>query len=310
MTAPRFATITLNASIDTASALPRLIPGTINRLATAQPAAGGKGNNVARVLARLGHPVLATGLAAGHAGAFIADSLRASGVTPAFMLVPGQSRTCLTVVEEESGRVTEIREPGVQVTAADGERFLGSVASLLGSAERVAISGSLPPGLADDYYAVLVGVLRKAGKRVVLDTSGEPLRLAVAAGADAVAPNRDELADLVGPVGNDEEAIAAASMLVRERFGSDGCLLLTLGAAGAAYIDKNRVLWGRPPAVEIANPVGAGDAFLAGWLAGGNEPAEALRLAVAVGTAAAMTPAIGEVDPADVARIRAAVEVE
>ncbi len=309
MTPPRFATITLNASIDTAATLPRLVPGEINRLASARPAAGGKGNNVARVLARLGHPVVATGFAGGHAGAFIADSLRASGVTPAFMAVPGESRTCLTVVESETGRVTEIREPGDPVSASDGDAFLASVAERIGAAERVAISGSLPPGLPADYYAKLIEILHASGRRVVLDTSGEPLRLALAAHPDAIAPNRDELADLVGPGGSDDHAIAAASALVREHLGPKGCLMLTLGASGAALVETDRVLRATPPPVEIANPVGAGDALLAGWLAGGDDPAGALRLAVAVGTAAAMQPGIGEVDPADVARILPTVEV-
>lgn len=309
MTLPRFATITLNPSIDTAGALPHLVPGEINRFATARSAAGGKGNNVARVLARLGHPVIASGFAGGYAGAFIADSLRASGVTPALLPVAGESRTCLTIVEEATGRVTEIREPGEPVTAADGEAFLATVAERVGPATRVAISGSLPPGLEADYYARLVAVLRAAGKRVVLDTSGEPLRLALANGADAIAPNRDELAELVGPSRDDDEAIASAAALARERFVPGGYVLLTLGSGGAAYVDAERVIRARPPCVEIANPVGAGDAFLAGWLAGGDDPAEALRFAVAVGTAAAMQPGIGEIDPADVARIVPAVEL-
>lgn len=308
MTPPRFATITLNASIDTACALPRLVPGEINRLANARPTAGGKGNNVARVLARLGHPAIATGFAGGHAGRFIADNLRAWGVSPAFMEVPGESRTCMTIVEGESGRVTEVRGPGAPVATADGDRFLDSVVGLIAPAEFVAISGSLPPGLADDYYARLVGVLRAAGKWVVLDGSGEPLRLALAAGPNAIAPNREELSDLVGPIGSVGEAVAAAC-LVRERLGPGGRVLLTLGAKGAASIDADRVIRARPPKVDIANPVGAGDAFLAGWLAGGDDPSEALRYAVAVGTAAAMQPGIGEIDPTDVESIWAAVEV-
>lgn len=312
MTAPRFATVTLNAAIDAAGALPRLVPGEINRLGTTRTAAGGKGNNVARVLARLGCPVIATGFAAGHAGAFIAADLRAAGVVPVFAPVAGESRTCLTLVEAD-GRVTEIREPGDPVTAADGEAFLVNVAELIAPADRVAVCGSLPPGLDDDFYARLIATLRAAGAWVVLDTGGEPLRRALAARPDAIAPNREELADLVGALADDEAAIAAARTLARD--GAAGCVLLTLGAAGAAYVDRERTLRAAAPTVPVANPVGAGDAFLAGWLAGsaaggGNgDPAAALRLAVAAGAAAAMQPGIGAVDPADVERLRAGVAV-
>ncbi|HEX5499992.1 MAG TPA: PfkB family carbohydrate kinase, partial [Thermomicrobiales bacterium] len=121
------ATVTLNASVDTTWSLPRFTPGAINRVAGKEAVAGGKGNNVARVLATLGQPVVASGFVAGWTGRFIEEGLAAAGIATAFQTIPGESRTSLAIVETEAGRVTEAREPGPTVSAADWRRFLAEI---------------------------------------------------------------------------------------------------------------------------------------------------------------------------------------
>ena len=111
----RCLTITLNAAVDTTYGLDRLERGAINLVAHRTAVPGGKGNNVARVLATLGHSVVATGFVGGRSGQFIEDGLRNLGIETAFARVEGESRVCLTVVERGSGTITEIREPGVDV---------------------------------------------------------------------------------------------------------------------------------------------------------------------------------------------------
>lgn len=120
----RFLTIACNPAIDTTYLLDRFAIGVINRVDHVLPAPGGKGNNVARVLAALGQMPVATGFTGGRTGQFIEDGLRAVGVQSAFVPVHGESRVCLTIVERDGGRITEIREPGTEIGALDAERLL------------------------------------------------------------------------------------------------------------------------------------------------------------------------------------------
>ncbi|HEU0114878.1 MAG TPA: 1-phosphofructokinase, partial [Thermomicrobiales bacterium] len=303
------ATITLNASVDTTWTLPRFAPGAINRVERKEAVAGGKGNNVARVLATLGQPVLASGFVAGWAGRFIESELAAAGIATAFQAIPGESRTSLAIVETESGRVTEAREPGPTVAADDWRRFLAELPVRLRGATVVALCGSLPPGLPAAAYAELIRVLREAGCRTALDTSGAALREGLVAAPDLVKPNAAELAELAGLAVAEFETAAlleAAREIARPQSGPEGRVLLSLGARGAALIDREETLLATAPAVDVVSPVGCGDALLAGFLdaeARGEPPAAALRWAVAVGAAAAMQSRPGVVDPADVARL-------
>ncbi|HEU5430526.1 MAG TPA: 1-phosphofructokinase family hexose kinase, partial [Thermomicrobiales bacterium] len=303
------ATITLNASIDTTWTLPRFTPGAINRVARKEAVAGGKGNNVARVLAALGQPVVAGGFVAGWAGRFIGDGLAAAGIATAFQSIPGESRTSLAIVETDNGRVTEAREPGPEVADDDWRRFLTETPDRLRGATMVALCGSLPPGLPADAYAQLIRVLRDAGCRTALDTSGAALRAGLAAAPDLVKPNAAELAELTGLAGPDVETdalLAAARDVARTQLGQDGRVLLSLGARGAALIDQDETLLASAPAVAVVSPVGCGDALLAGFLdaeARGEPPVAALQWAVAAGAAAALQSRPGVVDLADVARL-------
>ena len=312
----RCLTVTCNAAVDTTYVLDRLEPGGINRVERALPAPGGKGNNVARVLATLGHTVVATGFAGGHTGRFIEDGLRARGVEPAFVPVAGASRVCLTMVERETGRITEIREPGAAVTETDAARLLDLVRRLAGEVDVVVVSGSLAPGLPADFSASLLGAARRDGVSVAFDAGGETLRLGLAGGPDLIAPNREELAELIGPVGrraNDDELIAAVrSRVIGSMLGASADVLLTVGGDGAALIRRDRVYRAVAPAVDVVNTVGCGDALLAGFLDARSrtgDDREALGHAVAVGTAAALQAEVGMVNVGDIARLRALVRV-
>ncbi|MGI8475495.1 MAG: 1-phosphofructokinase family hexose kinase [Thermomicrobiales bacterium] len=309
----RLLTITCNTAVDTTYVLDRLEPGAINRVARALPRPGGKGNNVARVLATLGHAPVATGFAAGHTGRFIEDALRLQDVEPAFVSVAGESRVCLTIVEEATGRITEIREPGMTVGDGDARRLLERVGDLAAGAEAAAICGSLPPGLPTDFLARLAGVLRAAGVFTVLDSSGEALRAGLAGRPHLLKPNRDEIAALLGRDGDGDELIALVQTeLIGPRLDGDAAVLLSLGAEGAALIRRDVAWRAAAPRVAAVNTVGCGDALLAGYLDGrarGEGDPDALAHAVAVGAAAALQEAVGAIDADDVPRLRREVRV-
>ncbi|CAA9529922.1 MAG: 1-phosphofructokinase [uncultured Thermomicrobiales bacterium] len=307
--------VTCNAAIDTTYVLDRFAPGEIHRVARVASSPGGKGNNVARVLATLGHTVTATGFAGGHAGRFIAEGLARAGVEPDFVAVEGESRVCLTLVETATGVVSEIREPGVRVAAADADRLLDRVAALARNAGAVVVSGSLAPGLPDDFYARLLTAARAAGAFVALDTSGQALRRGISGRPDLIAPNRNELAGLLDravDTGVDDLITAASADLIGPVLAEDALVLLSLGPAGAVLIGHRGAFRAEAPAVDVVNTVGCGDALLAGFLdarARGAVDTGALADAVAVGTAAALRAEIGAVSLADVARLRPGVRV-
>lgn len=307
----RFLTITCNAAVDITYRLDRLALGEINRVVQVLPVPGGKGNNVARVLAALGQPVFATGFAGGHQGRFIEEGLRAAGVEPFFVDIAGESRVCLTIVEQ-NGRTTEIREPGATLQPSDGERLLSRVATLATFLRVASISGSLPPGVDDQLYARLIKRLRNARKYVALDSSGAALRSGLAAGPNLIKPNAEELADLLDGDPGDALIPRVRAEVIERFMPDDGAVLLSRGSAGATLIKRDGAWSATPPPIDVVNTVGSGDALLAGFLAAhvaGGSPQEALAAAVATGTAAALQAAVGTIDPRDVERLRPRVLV-
>ncbi|MBP2017305.1 tagatose 6-phosphate kinase [Symbiobacterium terraclitae] len=307
-------TVTLNAAVDVAYTVPGFAAGAINVATAVRRVAGGKGNNVARVLARLGRRTVATGFAGGAAGRFIQDELRRCGVVPEYVEVAGESRTCFAITDPGSGVVTELRERGPELGPEDADRFKARFDRLLGGADLVVISGSVPPGVDAGIYRYLIERARTRQVRVILDSSGQPLREALSARPYLVKPNRAELADWAGQALAAEADVLAAARRMREAgpewvlvsLGADGALLVGPEGSGGAW----RAV---PPQVRADNSVGSGDSAVAGLacaLVRGDAPEGALRLAVACGTANALTPGVAEVHPADVERLAAEIRVE
>ncbi|MGH3657504.1 MAG: 1-phosphofructokinase family hexose kinase, partial [Micromonosporaceae bacterium] len=208
-------TVTVNAALDVTYTVDRLAPHTVHRVGTVAERAGGKGLNVARLLHVLGEPVTATGLAGGHTGARITQLLATDGVTEAFGGIAGESRR--TVVVHSDGDATGFWEPGPEVSNDEWSEFTTRFTDLLGHADVVTLSGSLPAGVPADGYATLVAAARQAGLPVVLDADGAPLRHGLTANPTVVKPNADELTALIGhrPHGVDETVAAASRLYTR-----------------------------------------------------------------------------------------------
>lgn len=309
----RVLTVTLNAAVDTTYFMGSLHVGEVNRVERVLTTPGGKGNNVARVLSLLGRRVRAAGLVGGPTGRAIEDGLRELGVETAFLRLEAESRRCLTIIEAESGAITEVLEGGPEVTREEAERFVDLLAAESRRSDVVVLSGSLPRGLAPAYYGRLVRSIRANGVRVAVDTSGAALEEALAAGPHLVKPNADEMESLVG-AGADVGAMLryARGLLLGGAMPEDGVVLLSLGAEGAALVTRQGSYLASPPRVAVVNTVGCGDALLAGYLhsQGRREGAEsALAHAVATGTAAALQATAGVVDLADVRRFLGEVRV-
>lgn len=290
-------TVTLNAALDLTYRVPALVPHTTHRVTEVVERPGGKGVNVARVLAALGHEVTVTGFAGGDTGRTLRERLAAEPrVTDAFAPVGGTTRRTLAVVDAATGDTTQLNEPGPTVTPAEWAAFLDSYEESLhrGDLAAVALCGSLPPGVPVGAYALLIRSARSARVPVLLDTSGEPLRRGVAARPDIVKPNADELAELTG-----SHESAQATRDARRR--GAHAVVASLGADGLLAVTPDGGWRARPPKRVGGNPTGAGDSAVAGLLSGLAEKLpwpDRLARAVALSAATVVAPVAGEFDPA------------
>jgi tagatose 6-phosphate kinase len=256
-------TVTLNASIDTTLVVPVLEPGAAYTARDVVRQPGGKGLNVARVLHRLSAPVRATGLAGTPVASAIMAGLKQEDIAFRFLPIGAPSRACHAIVELDRHRVTKVDEEGPEITSAEAGAFLDLLAGLLRDARMVALCGSLPPGLPDDYYALLLARTHAAGVPAVVDTRGAALGPAVAAQPLLVKPNREEAETLVGgPVRSIADAVDAGRFIR----GRGACMVaVSLGAEGAVLVTGSGS-WQARAAVQVPlNTVGCGDSFVAGF---------------------------------------------
>lgn len=295
-------TVTLNAALDVTYRVAALVPGGSHRVEAVYSRAGGKGVNVARVLAGQGHDVVVTGLVGGATGAGIRADLRRAGLVDEMVESEGESRRTVNVVA--GGDATIFNEPGPRLPESAWAAFRTRFTVLAARAAVVVLSGSLPPTLPVDAYAELVRLAADA--ETIVDADGAPLRAALAAAPDVVTPNAAELAAATGspdPVVAIEALRAAGARTVVATFGADGLVASGPGVA----------LRARPPTRVAGNPTGAGDACVAALAAGcaaGTPWRERLRGAVAWSTAAVAAEAAGDVDIATCRRIHPDVIVE
>jgi 1-phosphofructokinase family hexose kinase len=280
-------TLTLNPAIDRELQVPAIAFGDVLRASAHRVDVGGKGFNVSRALRAMDTDSVALGFVGGHAGQMIAEGLSRLGIATDFVRIAGgETRTNVSVVAPD--RHIKVNEAGPEVTRGEELRLVDKVRALARAGDWWVLSGSLPPGASTEVYAEVIRIVRGAGGRVVLDTSGPALALACAAGPFLVKPNAAEARELTGlPVDTPEEVLAAA--LEIHRRGATH-VLVSLGKRGAFLWDRERAWLAAPPSVVERNPVGAGDSMVAGlvWsLARGMALPEALRWAVASGAAAA-----------------------
>ncbi|MFE6223709.1 1-phosphofructokinase family hexose kinase [Streptomyces sp. NPDC057854] len=287
-------TVTLNTALDLTYEVPALVPHTSHRVARSAERPGGKGVNVARVLAALGHDTVVTGFAGGPTGDRLRELLApVPRLTDALVATEAATRRTVAVVDTGAGDTTQFNEAGAAVTPEEWAALRSRYAELLPGAAAVALCGSLPPGVHVGAYADLVRTARAAGVPVLLDTSGEPLRRGIAARPDLVKPNADELAGLTG-----SRDPHRATLDARRR--GAHAVVASLGPDGLLAATPDGLWHAAPPARVHGNPTGAGDSVVAALLAGlvAETPwPERLAHATALSAATVAAPVAGEYDP-------------
>jgi tagatose 6-phosphate kinase len=299
-------TVTPNVALDITYQVDRLLPGSSHRVRVVEERAGGKGVNVARVLHALGHDTLVLGFVGGATAAAITGDLAQAGLAQELIAVEGPTRRSVAVVDAGNGEATLFNEPGPPVPAASWGRLEALLAARLPDAEALVVAGSLPPGADGDACARMVRLAAAGRVTVLVDTAGEALVRAAAAGADILKPNADELLASTGRAG-----IAAGAIELRRRGAK--AVVASLGTDGMTAFTPDGSWRAAPPARVAGNPTGAGDAAAAALVAGavaGTPWPDRLRDAVALSAAAVAQPAAGGFDPALYRRFAHQVLVE
>jgi 6-phosphofructokinase 2 len=280
-------TLTMNPALDIATTTERIMPAHKLRCTPPRYDAGGGGINVARAVTALGGEAVAIFPSGGSGGEMIRFLLTKEGVPFHTIAITGFTRESLAVEERESGRQYRFILPGPQLTSRDQERCLDAVSLLAAEAPFIVASGSLPPGVPDDFFARLGVLVNRLGKRFVLDTSGPALK-AVGSGIYLMKPSLRELEELTGhEIRNAAEQEQAARAVVAE--GRSEIVLVSLGAAGALLATSAGIERFPPIAVAAKSTIGAGDSMLAGVvvaLSRGLPLGEAVRFGIAAGAAA------------------------
>lgn len=288
-------TVNLNPAVDRTCKLEKIEIGKVNRLKEVKAVAGGKGINVTKVLCKYKMPVIAMGFLGGNNGSMIQSSVEEMGADAVFTRTSSNTRMNSNIITED-GRVTEILEPGAPISESEVQTFLSQYEAMLGEAEIVILSGSLPAGLPDDFYGKLIDMAHEYGSFVILDSSKEALRKALEKKPNLVKPNVAELEALFEKKLPDLDArIAAANVLVDRGIEN---VALSMGAEGILFVSKDKLLHIKAPKVTVANTVGCGDSAVAALAMGFFEKLELtenLKRAVAIATANAMTMENGDI---------------
>jgi 6-phosphofructokinase 2 len=306
---PVVLTLTINPAVDLSTSVEAVEPFRKLRCAPVRRDPGGGGINVARVLKRFGVDATAIFPRGGPTGDQLARCMRGEDIRSIEIPILGETREDFTAFETRSGRQFRFVTPGPQLQQSEWRACLDAIDI---QADFVVASGSLPPGVPDDFYARAASIAKKQGAKFILDTSGPALAAALEEGVFLVKPNLRELSELLhAPLENERARVNAARDLVMR--GAAQMVALSLAEEGALLIARDEAWRARTPDIAPVSTVGAGDSFLGAmvWrLILGKDGADALGHAVAAGTAALLSPGTELCHADNVRALLADVKVE
>jgi 1-phosphofructokinase family hexose kinase len=281
-------TLTLNPAVDRELTVPGMQFDSVLRASASRVDFGGKGFNVSRLLQKMGTASTAIGFVGGRSGELLQDGLRSLGIKTDFVWIAGETRTNVSIVSQADNHYIKVNETGPFVEATKQAELINKIETLAVPGDWWVLAGSLPAGVEADYYARIIRILRMHEAQAVLDTNGEPLRLACAEGPYLVKPNAEEARAITGmPTGSAREVAAAAREI--QRMGAAN-VVISMGEVGGLLKNETEAWLARAPVIEQKNPIGAGDSMVGGlaWaLSQGFTLGDALTWGVASGAATA-----------------------
>lgn len=289
---PKVLTLTVDPWVDLQTSTEQVVPNRKLPATEAQRVAGGGGINVSRALHRLGVDSLAFFPAGGATGARLTQLLEAEGVNTASMPIEGETRETVLVTERSSGNLLRFVPDGPALLENEWRALLVAVEALRPTPEYIVASGTLPRGVPDDFFGQLSAAAERIGSRLIVDTSGLPLRHATGPGTFLLKPNLAELRDLAGG-GAFSDFFLEGAMRALVSAGKAKAVVLSMGAGGALSVSDSGMRRFRAPVVNVASRLGAGDSMVAGIVSGllrGLPLEEAVLYGIAAGSAAVMNP--------------------
>lgn len=287
-------TITLNPSVDKSSSVENIIPEKKLRCHSPKYEAGGGGINVSRALKRLGIVSDTFFTSGGRTGKLLEDLLTQENLNTQPLYVTGETRENFVVLDTSNNNQYRFGFPGEKLTMEEQESVLNSINAMSSSPDFVVISGSLPDTITD-FTKKIVRICKANGSKIIIDTSGEPLKMAVEEGVFLLKPNLGELASLVGKERLQDEDIDQAARFIISN-GNAQIVVVSLGEKGAVLFSATEKIQMNAPAVNVKSTVGAGDSMVAGMLSvlvKGGDYKEVLSMGIACGSATAMAEGTG-----------------
>lgn len=304
------ATITLNPSLDEHIMVHGLVVEETNRWVRLHRYAGGKGIDVSRAIHEMGGMTVAYGFIGGPIGRTVEILLDEEGVLFSFTPIKQETRTNFIITDTRTSQQTRIGAPGPHISRKELERFAKKLRQIRPNPDLMAVGGSVPPGVPVNIYYDIVREAKGFDVRTILDAEGQWLDEGIRAKPYLIKPNVHEAEMLLGRELPTEEIIIEAALdLVK--MGME-IVVISRGKDGIIAATKKSLIKAVPPSVKIRSTVGAGDCTIAGLalkLAYGEPLIEACRLAVAMGTAAVLTPGTELCHKADVERLLPQIEV-
>jgi len=300
--AARIAVVGPNPAMDRTEELEVFRPHEVNRALITSPRAGGKSFIVGRALRRLNRDVTLYGFLGGATGAYLRDECVKIGISDRHTTIDGETRINTVLVDRHSGLATVINEPGPQVSATEAAALSEALEADLAAGDILVLTGSLPRGIETDLYARLIASAHERGARAVVDADGEVLRKAIGANPWAVKCNLSEFRSIAPDAPSEASSAVDRARLFEcmKTIVDSGVqiVIVTLGAHGLLAVSKTQSLQVSAAPVEVKNPTGSGDTFLAAFVAAcsnGSSLSHALRFgtAAASANAAVLVPDIG-----------------
>lgn len=287
----RIVTLCMNPALDITTSTDVVRPTDKLRCAAARYDPGGGGVNVAHIAQVLGAAATAVFPAGGPAGELVDSLLLADGLTTQRIMIGGSTRESFTIDETSTDRQYRFVLPGPALTVSEQTECLSRLSRAAASAAIVVASGSLPPGVPEDFYQQVASICTDIGVRLLVDTSGGGLTQ-INSGVFLLKPSVRELQEAVGRVLRTGPEQLSAAMELIDR-GAARYVLVSRGAAGAILASRDGGRLFAPVPVPHGSGVGAGDAMVAGVAVGlvrGWPLTDAVRLGIAAGAAMLLTP--------------------
>lgn len=281
-------TLTVNPAIDKSTHLKGLVPEQKLRCAAPRYDAGGGGINVSKAISRLGGSTLAVFTSGGYTGKMLENLINKEGIDSKAITVEAMTRESFIAVDENTNSQYRFGFTGGELSGVECEEILNIIRNV--KTNFLVVSGSLNEGLSNDFYQKIAQIAKENNTKLIVDTSGEPLKNVIKTGAFLIKPNVGELAKLVGVEHLELEQVNHAAKQIIADGGAE-IVVVSLGPQGAVMVTKDSYDYVPAPNVVKKSTVGAGDSMVGGmvWALSQNKSnKEILRWGVACGSAATM----------------------